>query len=128
MSRFIYFARSAYEQFLRRAEGSEAYTFYLAIYLSLTAQIAPYDRSRLKHLFEELLDGLSAPDIKLNFLPGEWSDFTTPFCKRKQATIGVNSIINTLINGGELQPARELYLSARNNGLAKNHYIESRLS
>jgi hypothetical protein len=122
------FARSAYEQFLRRAEGSEAYTFYLTIYLSLTAQVAPYDQSEQEHLCAELLDGLSAPDIERNVLVGEWSDITTHFCKRKRAAIGLNSVINALINCGELQPARELYLSARDKGLAKNYYIESRLS
>ena len=122
------FVRSAYEQFLRRAEGSEGYTFYLTIYLSLTAQVAPYDQSELKYLCAELLDGLSAPDIERNVLIGEWFDITTHFCKRKQAAIGINSIINALIAGGELQTARELYLSARDKGLAKNHYIESKLS
>lgn len=122
------FARSAYEQFLRRAEDSEEYTFYLAIYLSLTARIAPYDQSELKHLCEELVAGLSAPNIERKFLIGEWSDFTTPFCKRKQAAVGINSIINAFLSNGELQTAGDLYLSARDKGMTKNHYIESRLS
>jgi len=122
------FARSAYEHFLGRTEDSDEYTFYLAIYLSLTARLAPYDGSRLKHLCEELIDELSLPNIEHDFLIGEWSAFTTPFCKRKQAAIGVNSIINAFIAGGELQTARELYLSACDKGMTKNHYIESKLT
>ena len=121
------FARSAFEQFLRRTESSEEHTFYRAIYLSLAAKIAPYDRSELKHLCEELLDGLSYPNTEREFLIGEWSSFITPFCKRKQAAIGINSIINAFISNGETQVARELYLTACDRGMTKNHYIESKL-
>ena len=121
------YAQSNFERFLMKTNNVPEYQFYLAIYLSLMTRFSEFDEERLMYLCELLLCDLSLPETSGNYLIGEWKSFITPFDKRKQATVGINSIVNAFIDSGDLQIAKKLYNDACVLGLRKNHYIEARL-
>lgn len=122
------FVANRFQEFLETTKNTDEYIFYKTIYQSLTASLMPFDKNELKSLCENWFCYLSQPKAESQFLIGEWQSFVTPFDKRKQAELAVNSVINTFIYNDELKHARYLYQTARNFGLNKNSYIEKRLN
>ena len=74
-----------------------------------------------------LLEYLSYSESFNDFLIGEWKSFITPFDKKKQAIVGINSAINALIYNNDIKVATSLYLEACHVGLPQNSYIERKL-
>lgn len=121
------FAKSSFEEFLAYTKGQNEYDFYYAVYLSLIAQYETVDESTLCTVGLELLAGLSVDKSEKTFLIGEWGKFMTPLDDRRRAEIGLNSVINSLINTHHLSNAKRLYAEAVAAGMLRNNYIESRL-
>lgn len=122
------FTVNHFQEFLKTTKCTDEYLFYKTIYLSLIYGLVSFDENELKYLCKNWFCYLSQPKTKSKFLIGEWQSFVTPFDKRKQAELAVNSVINAFIYNDELKPARYLYQTARNFGLNKNFYIENRLN
>lgn len=120
-------ARTNFEKFLDKTVDTSEFLFYKTMYASQMAQFGDVDITALITAYESLLQGLSQPVIKNDYLPGEWSGFVTPFSIRRQAVIGITSIVNALIYCNETGSAKEMYTDACVKGLPRNHYVESRL-
>lgn len=122
------FAIDCFQDFLKASRNTDEYMFYKTIYQSLTTNFMPFDKNKLKFLCKNWFCYLSQPKSESQFLIGEWRSLITPFNKRKQAEIAVNSAINAFIYNNELKLAKDLYKTTRNFGLNKNSYIEKRLN
>lgn len=118
------FAANRFHELLKNAKNTNEYLFYKTVYLSLISRFLPFDKNELKHLCEHWFCHLAEPKSKNQFLIGEWQSFITPFDKRKQAEISINSVINAFIYNDEQKLAKHLYQTARDFGLSKNLYIE----
>ena len=122
------FVNQNFENFIAKTESIPENIFYRLIYLSLSARFMQIDNKELCGLSCALLEYLSLPQASSGYLCGEWKSFTTPFDKRKQAVVGINSAVNALIAGNNVKMAKDLYFDACNMGLPKNNYIERRLN
>ena len=120
-------ARTNFEKFLNKTVRTPEYSFYKTMYASQMAQFGEVDTKALITAYERLLRGISQPDIASDYLPGEWKKFVIPFSIRRQAVIGITSIVNALINCNETERAKEIYMDACVKGLPRNRYVESRL-
>ena len=121
------YAMSSFETFLQKAKTAPEYPFYNIMYLSLISRFAAFDKLELRRLCEGLFAGLSLPKITNTYLVGEWNSFVTPFDIHEQSIVGIISALNAFIYSNELKIAKEIYNNARNMGLPRNSYIETRL-
>ena len=121
----FYIAKNNFLDFLEKTKDSPFTIFFYAIFLSMTGEDTN-KRRELLDCAEYLLQDLSVPEEKSEFLCGEWNSFTTPFTKRKQAHVGIVSCINALIDKADIQTAKSIYTKAKELGLPRNLYIERR--
>lgn len=121
------FVKKNFETFLSKTKGQEEYPFYYAVYRSLLARYETVEEAELCHLGRELMLGLAAEKSISPYLIGEWGSFVTPFAARKRAEVGLNAVINALIDTRYLQSAKVLYTDAVATGMPQNTYIEKRL-
>lgn len=121
------FVKKNFETFLSKTKDQEENPFYYAVYRSLLARYETVEEAELCRLGRELLMGLAAEKSISPYLIGEWGSFVTPFSARKRAEVGLNAVINALIDTLRLQSAKGLYTNAVSAGLPQNTYIEKRL-
>lgn len=121
------FVKKNFETFLAKTKGREESPFYYAVYRSLLARYETVEEAELCRLGSELLTGLAAEKHTSPYLIGGWGSFITPFSARKRAEVGLNAVINALIDTHHLQSAKGLYTDAVTAGLPQNTYIEKRL-
>lgn len=121
------FVKENFETFLAKTKRKEEHPFYDAVYRSLLARYEHVEEGVLCRLGRELLPGLSAERTVSDYLVGEWGSFITPFSARKRAEVGLNAVINGLIETQYIQSAESLYADAVAAGMPRNNYIEKRL-
>ncbi|MBR3778496.1 MAG: hypothetical protein IKL13_02065 [Clostridia bacterium] len=125
--RCVLFAKQQFEDFLSRAQETEEYAFYCAMYLSSVAQYEAVEETILMDVGQSLLGDLSAERIPNDFLIGEWSKFATSYDHRRRAEVGIYAVVNALIDTKHTECAKVLYTESVSLGLPKNLYIERRL-
>ncbi len=121
-------ALNAVDSFLKRKAEDKAFDFYNALFY--------IQKSRLTNKFDNIVD-MSLPfadkfdtesDITNNaFLIGEWGSFTAPVEEKQQATLVINTAVNTLIWAERKSEAKELYELSVSHGMSENQYIRKRL-
>ena len=121
------FVKDNFQNFLAKARGHEEHPFYYAVYRALIARYETVEEAELCRLGRELLSGLAAQKSISPHLIGEWGSFITTFSARKRAEVGLNAVINALIDTHFPQSAKDLYSDAVSAGLPQNTYIEKRL-
>ncbi|MBQ3141730.1 MAG: hypothetical protein IJC25_07190 [Clostridia bacterium] len=121
------FARENFERLLADAAADAEYPFYETVYLCLISRFTAVAVGELCDAGKYWLSRLAAP-TEDPFLTGQWSSFVTPFDTGKQASVGLNSVINALIYSGHIAHAAELYRAALAKGMKPNAYIEKRLT
>ncbi len=122
----IKYSVERFSQFLEKTKNCDEYSFYRICYLSLISRYIRFDICELISLCENQLGMLTASDEEKP-LPGMWSSLVTPFSKRKQAEISLNSAINALIYANKNKEAKELYYKTLAVSNKRNAYIESQL-
>lgn len=122
------FVKQNFENFIVKTKQISENVFYKLIYLSLVSRFTTIDNNEIYGLSRALFEYLSLPHATSEYLCGEWKSFTTPFDKKKQAVVGINSAVNAFIDANDIKMARDLYCEACNAGLSQNSYIERRLN
>ena len=124
----INYVKRNFENFIAKTESTPENIFYKTMYSSLAARFSQIDSNEIFSLSNTLLKYLSLPQASSEYLCGEWKSFTTPFDRRRQAVVGINSAVNALIDCNDKKMAKDLYFEACNMGLHQNSYIEKRLN
>lgn len=61
------------------------------------------------------------------FAAGELDAINGKKGKQNEASVGLNAVINSLIDIGRIKEANELYITAKKHGMKSNAYIERRI-
>ncbi len=124
----VYCTLGAVDGFLKRRAEDKAFDFYNALF--------HIQKSRLTNEFDNIFEmsvpfadkfGTESSITKNAFLVGEWKSFTEPVAEKRQATLVINTAVNTLIRADRKCEAKELYELSVRHGMSENQYIRKRL-
>lgn len=124
---YLEVAQNHFRIFLKATEASDCFLFYQTVYSALCLKAFGSMEYDGLELGRQLFPWLQSDPIQNGFLIGEWKRLNGRHSKYRMATVGINRVINALIDTGKTKAARELYYEAMTYGLSANSYIEKRI-
>ena len=123
----VEFAAQSFKDFLDMAQRSESIDFYRLIFSSLCLRNFGETDVCIEDLCRVMLLRLKENASPRVFAAGEWDAINGKRGKQNEASVGLNAVINSLIDIGRIKEANELYITAKKHGMKSNAYIERRL-
>lgn len=122
----VEFAAQSFKDFLDMAQYSESIDFYRLIFASLCLRNFGETDVCIEDLCRVMLLQLKENASPRVFAAGEWDAINGKRGKQNEASVGLNAVINSLIDIGRIKEANELYITAKKHGMKSNAYIERR--
>lgn len=123
----LQYARTQFNDFIKRVVGTERESFYKLIYSSLSLKAFGDEEYDIMNLCNDVLPWLKEENNNSVYVTGEWERLNELRSKYNMAQVGINRAVNAFIDVGKKSLARDLYEDAKNNGFQTSSYIEKRL-
>ncbi len=119
--------KERFRSFLEASCNAPSAAFYRLIYTALCLTHFGKAEQDIVTCCDPFFADLRHPAEESIFAPGEWPSLNRHPSRQTQAQVGIDNAVNALIDSGDRQRARDIYIAARERGLEANAYIEQRL-